>query len=61
MTPKERIYEFNKLNRDTKKNMDEINFPERRLSLQLYQRSVDSGLGLPFNISEYSLLLHMIA
>jgi thymidylate synthase len=61
MTPKERIYEFNKLNQDSKKNMDEINFPERRLNLQLYQRSVDTGLGLPFNISEYSLLLHMIA
>jgi thymidylate synthase len=37
------------------------NFPDRYLSLQLYQRSVDVGLGLPFNISEYSLLLNMIS
>lgn len=32
-----------------------------KLSCQLYQRSVDSFLGLPFNISSYSLLVHMIA
>lgn len=37
------------------------NIPLRKLSLQLYQRSCDAGLGLPFNIAGYSLLLMMVA
>lgn len=34
---------------------------ERRLNLHLYARSIDSFLGLPFNIASYALLLSMLA
>jgi len=41
--------------------MDEKNIPTRSISLMWNQRSVDTALGLPFNIASYGLLLTIIA
>jgi thymidylate synthase len=40
---------------------DERNIPKRSISLMWNQRSVDTFLGLPFNIASYALLLEIIA
>lgn len=45
----------------TKEELDTYGCPKRRLNLLLYQRSCDTFLGVPFNISSYSLLLAMVA
>jgi thymidylate synthase len=60
---------FLKLNPETKfprfiessKFYDEQNIPTRAISLMWNQRSIDTFLGLPFNISSYGLLLEIIA
>ena len=42
-------------------HFDEFNVPIRAISLMWNQRSVDTPLGLPFNIASYGLLLQIIA
>jgi thymidylate synthase len=41
--------------------MDDLGVPRRVISLMWNQRSVDTFLGLPFNIASYAMLLHLIA
>ena len=43
------------------KIMNDANIPTRAISLMWNQRSVDTFLGLPFNIASYGLLLEIIA
>ena len=43
------------------KDLNELGVPKRAISLMWNQRSVDTLLGLPFNIASYGLLLEIIA
>ena len=40
--------------------MDAMKAPTRKISLMWNQRSVDTALGLPYNIASYGLLLHIL-
>jgi thymidylate synthase len=64
----ERYKKYNKIYRDrctadcfTKEDFDVSGIPTRAISLMWNQRSVDTFLGLPFNIASYGLLLEIIA
>ena len=64
----ERIAYYNKNNTPLGKSsdyyhehMDDLGVPRRVISLMWNQRSVDTFLGLPFNIASYAMLLHLIA
>ena len=45
----------------SEEELNEFNVPKRAISLMWNQRSVDTFLGLPFNIASYGLLLEIIA
>ena len=69
LTPTERLEwlwehsngQYDEWKSPTKQTLDDLGVPERELSLMWSQRSVDSFLGLPFNILSYSILLAMLA
>jgi thymidylate synthase len=46
---------------DVIKRLDDMDAPKRGISCQMYQRSADMFLGVPFNIMFYSLFTHMLA
>jgi len=56
------VFEPSDFHRVDHKEIDELYpVPKRAISLMWNQRSVDTFLGLPFNIASYGLLLHIIA
>jgi thymidylate synthase len=69
LLPNERKVEWAKsVNKDpsyaynlSQEDLDEKGFPRRTISLMWNQRSVDTFLGLPFNIASYGLLLLILA
>jgi thymidylate synthase len=54
-------FDCRKLAKPSIKQLDDANIPTRAISLMWNQRSVDTPLGLPFNIANYGLLLEIIA
>ena len=58
LNPKPQAYDIVEA---TKEALIEQNIPTRTISLMWNQRSVDTFLGLPFNIASYGLLLEIIA
>jgi thymidylate synthase len=53
--------EFRLVHEDMNEHINKHNIPTRAISLMWNQRSVDTFLGLPFNIASYGLLLEIIA
>jgi thymidylate synthase len=55
------VAQKSKMTAISEKDYIKYNIPTRAISLMWNQRSVDTFLGLPFNIASYGLLLEMIA
>ena len=55
------IYNYDSILPMTVESWNENNIPTRAISLMWNQRSVDTFLGLPFNIASYGLLLEILA
>jgi len=54
------VFNSNYSDKDKKELCSLNNLPTRAISLMWNQRSVDTGLGLPFNIASYGLLLELL-
>lgn len=55
------VDDFNKCGRSNQiQLLDDSNIPKYYLDCQMYQRSADSILGVPYNIASYALLTHIL-
>jgi thymidylate synthase len=59
--PKDKQFPWDRMALPPHDFLDKFNIPRRAISLMWNQRSVDTFLGLPFNIASYGLLLEIIA
>jgi len=59
--PKDKQFPWDRMALPSHDFLDKFNIPSRAISLMWNQRSVDTFLGLPFNIASYGLLLVIIA
>jgi thymidylate synthase len=58
---KHNLYKIDTTDLDTEEKLDRYNIPKYYLDLNMYQRSCDTLLGVPFNIASMSILLMIMA